>query len=194
MDCRCWVERPGDKTPETHRRGIVCAKLSAGLTLIREPPIAPTQHILFFVICTWEWPHSISTNFSTQCAWLGAKNDNYITFKCYLHRYQMDKNNKPLWFQKCENQAHCALKLVLEWDNSRVRMTKNPFYYAETASNSALNRWCVVVFVRLWTNVVRISNRAFSCSNVHAHGEKFSRTVALAVGKPLLFGLVWRLL
>ena len=26
------------------------------------------------------------------------------------------------------------------------------------------------------------------------HGEKFSRTVPLAVGKPLLFGLVWRLL
>ena len=30
------VERPGDKTPATLRRGIFCAKLSAGLTLIRD--------------------------------------------------------------------------------------------------------------------------------------------------------------
>ena len=36
--------------------------------LIRKWPIAPAKHILFFVICTWEWPHSISNNFSMQWA------------------------------------------------------------------------------------------------------------------------------
>ena len=46
------VERPGDKTPATDRRGIVCAKLSAGIILIRESPMSPAQHILFFVIYT----------------------------------------------------------------------------------------------------------------------------------------------
>ena len=40
MDCRCR---------ETHRRGIACTKLISGLTLIRESPIAPAQHILFFI-------------------------------------------------------------------------------------------------------------------------------------------------
>ena len=45
---------------------------------------------------------------------------------------------------------------------------KNPFYCAETVSNSALSRQRVVVFERLWANAVPISNRAFSCSNVHA--------------------------
>ena len=27
-------------------------------------------------------------------------------------------------FQRCENQAHCVLKLVLEWGHSHVRMNK----------------------------------------------------------------------
>ena len=45
---------------------------------------------------------------------------------------------------------------------------KNLFYCAETARNSSLNRRRVVVFDRLCANAVRISNRAFSCSNVHA--------------------------
>ena len=38
--------------PSNYQKGTVCAKLSVGLTLIRESPIAPAQHILFFVICT----------------------------------------------------------------------------------------------------------------------------------------------
>ena len=45
---------------------------------------------------------------------------------------------------------------------------KFPFYCAETAPNRALNRRCVVDFDRLWGNALPISNRAFSCSNVHA--------------------------
>ena len=109
MDCRCrvdgyantsqrGVEWPGDETPATYRRGIVCAKLSAGFTFTREAPIAPGNTYYFYVICTWKWPHSISTNFSMQCAWLGAKNDNYITCKYYSRRYQTDKNNKLPWF------------------------------------------------------------------------------------------------
>ena len=28
-------------------------------------------------------------------------------------------------FQRCENQAHCVVKLVLEWNHSHVRMAKN---------------------------------------------------------------------
>ena len=47
---------------------------------------------------------------------------------------------------------------------------KNPYYCAETAPNSTLNlnRRRVVVFDQLWAYVVHISNRAFSCSNLHA--------------------------
>ena len=56
MDYRCQVdgyantskrrvEQPGDKTLATHQRELVCAKLSAGLKLIRESSIAPAQHI-----------------------------------------------------------------------------------------------------------------------------------------------------
>ena len=58
IDCRCRVDEYAHtsqtirRQKETNRRGIVCAKLSGGLTLIRESPIAPAQHILFFVICT----------------------------------------------------------------------------------------------------------------------------------------------
>ena len=64
------VEPPGDKTAATHRKGVVCAELSASLTVIRESPIAPAQYILllFFIICTWECPYSISANFCMQCA------------------------------------------------------------------------------------------------------------------------------
>ena len=61
MDCQCLVNRyantsrrqvehPAIKTPEIHRRGIVCAKLSAGLTLIRESSIAPGQHIWYYFL------------------------------------------------------------------------------------------------------------------------------------------------
>ena len=46
------VERPRNKTPVTRQRGLVCAKLSAGLTLIRKLPIAPAQYILFFIVYT----------------------------------------------------------------------------------------------------------------------------------------------
>ena len=58
-------------------------------------PYRAVQHTLFFVICRWK---SISTNFIMQCTWLAAKNDNYITCKCYSRQYQTDKNNKPPWF------------------------------------------------------------------------------------------------
>ena len=65
---RCkWL--PYKCEASTRRRSRRCrgdSKPSAGLTLIGESPFAPGQHILFFVICTWEWLHSISTNFSRQ--------------------------------------------------------------------------------------------------------------------------------
>ena len=51
------------------------------IRFIRESPITAAQHIVFFVIFTWEWLHSISTNFGMQCVWRGAKNANDITWK-----------------------------------------------------------------------------------------------------------------
>ena len=100
----------------------VCAQLSAGLTLISESPIAPAQHFLFFVICTWKWPHSITTTFSKQCAWQGTKNDNYLTSKCYSCRYQTEKNNKPprflnkwRWFTIDDNTDEGYVDVYVFW-------------------------------------------------------------------------------
>ena len=62
---------------------------------------------------------------------------------------------------------HLTADLTLECSDGSMFHTlshtawKTPFNCAETAPNS------VVVFDRLWANAIPISNRAFSCSNVH---------------------------
>ena len=66
------------------------------------------------------------------------------------------------WNSKC-NSCNFAIFAI---DLSHTTW-KYPFYCAETAPNSALNRRRVVIFYRLWVNAVPISNRAFSCLNVH---------------------------
>ena len=69
------------------------------------------------------------------------------------------------WPSLLPRSTHPSSSLVFI---TRVRMKKKPFYCAEAALNSALNRRSVVVFDRLWANAAPISNRAFSCSNFHA--------------------------
>ena len=45
---------------------------------------------------------------------------------------------------------------------------KTPFCCVEIVANNALNRWCVVVFDRLWANAAPTLNTAFSLTNMHA--------------------------
>ena len=47
-------------------------------------------------------------------------------------------------------------------------LRKSPFCCIKTVANNALNRWCVVVFDRLWANAAPILNTAFSSKNVNA--------------------------
>ena len=64
--------------------------------------------------------------------------------------------------------------LTLEWNGRSMFYTlshiyaKLPFCCVETVANSALNRWRVAVFDRLWANATSTLNTVFSLTNVHA--------------------------
>ena len=70
--------------------------------------------------------------------------------------------------------THLTTDLTLKWSGGSMfhplshTYVKIPFRCVKTVANNALNRWCIVIFDRLWANAAPTLNRAFSLTNIQA--------------------------